>query len=199
MHSSGLRYFLRAGLFFGLVCLAWLGLSLFAGPGAQARLAEPRLWQDDGYPPPDTTEAPIDDGTDEGYPPPDGTGTPTSSVTPGVVPTTTTPPTPQQTLTTAAAPGETLLPAEQAETLAPTETPQATSTPTGTITVTPSVTPTPALQSTLEARQAGDGGSFQVDWGYFWIGFAIPVLAGCGVVLYLLDRRPDLFRPRSRP
>jgi len=61
--------------------------------------------------------------------------------------------------------------------------------------------PTPAstdLPVSSPDGRGGDQGGFRVDWGYFWIGFAIPILAGSGLVLYLLDRRPDLFRLRPK-
>jgi hypothetical protein len=65
-------------------------------------------------------------------------------------------------------------------------------------TPTPATTPT---EITAAAAQTSDQkpGGFRMDWGFFWIGFAIPVLAGCGIILYLLDRNPVMFskRPKS--
>jgi hypothetical protein len=71
----------------------------------------------------------------------------------------------------------------------------------------PSITPanTQTAQSTVTTAAAradansGDDNGLKIDWGFFWAGFAVPFLAACGVVLYLLDRRPDLFRPRQKP
>jgi hypothetical protein len=72
-------------------------------------------------------------------------------------------------------------------------------------TAAPSITPanTQTIQVTITATSSTaaeeDGPPpFQIDWGFFWAGFAVPVLGACGVVLYLLDRRPDLFRPRPK-
>jgi hypothetical protein len=69
----------------------------------------------------------------------------------------------------------------------------------------PSITPinTQTVQSTttgtvIPAVMQNKKNGFKVDWGYFFVGFAVPVLAACGVVLYLLDRRPDLFTPRQK-
>ncbi len=74
----------------------------------------------------------------------------------------------------------------------PSETPGITMT--ATITSTPAP-PTPQPTPIIPERDTrGPGG---INWGLFWIGFSLPVLAGCGWVLYLLDRRPDLFRPRG--
>jgi hypothetical protein len=72
------------------------------------------------------------------------------------------------------------------------------SNPTPAATQTPAAMPT-ATQSTAAAGTGADRSGFQIDWSFFWIGFAIPLLAGSGVVLYFLDHRPDLFRPRSKP
>jgi hypothetical protein len=67
--------------------------------------------------------------------------------------------------------------------------------------ITPAFTQTGPAQATgtPPPAAAGSGERFRVDWGYFWIGFAIPVLAACGAVLYLLDRRPELFSQRQKP
>lgn len=73
-------------------------------------------------------------------------------------------------------------------------TPPPSETPGPTITAYLSPTaPTGTPQSTRSVTSKS-GGS-RVDWGYFSLGFAVPVLIACGVILYLLDRRPDLFRP----
>jgi hypothetical protein len=71
----------------------------------------------------------------------------------------------------------------------------------------PSITPADTqtaqgtLTTTVVAAAAQDSENFglKIDWGFFWAGFAVPFLAACGVVLYLLDRRPELFRPRQKP
>lgn len=61
--------------------------------------------------------------------------------------------------------------------------------------LTPTITQTQTAQPSLAPIQTS-GSGFPMDWGMFWIGFALPVLAGSGAVLYLLDHRPDLFRAR---
>lgn len=75
-------------------------------------------------------------------------------------------------------------------------TPAADLTPGPTITAYSTLTPsqTPAAAVTNPKKNSAPW----MDWGLFWIGFAIPVLAGCGGVLYLLDRRSDLFRARPK-
>jgi len=79
-------------------------------------------------------------------------------------------------------------------------------TPASSATPAPSITPvnTQTAPVTSTAQEAGAGtarenAGLQIDWGFFWIGFAVPLLAACGVVLYLLDRRPELFTPRRKP
>lgn len=67
-------------------------------------------------------------------------------------------------------------------------------------TITPAYTPTISATFTDTALAAGEKSAkkqgFQLDWSFFVIGFIIPVLAGCGYVLYLLDRQPGLFSSR---
>jgi hypothetical protein len=72
-------------------------------------------------------------------------------------------------------------------------TPALTETPGPTITnyVTGSVTATQLTPTRAVLKKSGPG--FQIDWGMFWIGFSVPVLFASGVVLYFIDRRPDLF------
>jgi hypothetical protein len=79
-------------------------------------------------------------------------------------------------------------------------------TPASSATPAPSITPvntqTAPVTSTAQEPGAGTGkenARLQIDWGFFWIGFAVPLLVACGAVLYLLDRRPDLFTPRRKP
>ena len=74
-------------------------------------------------------------------------------------------------------------------------------TPEGTPTPAPSATASPTQGEVYRAAGANpnDGaGGFEMNWGLFWIGFSIPVVGACGVVLYLLDRRPELFRPKRK-
>lgn len=72
-------------------------------------------------------------------------------------------------------------------------TPALTETPGPTITnyVTGTVTATHLTPTRVVLKKSGLG--FQIDWGMFWIGFSVPVLFASGVVLYFIDRRPDLF------
>lgn len=68
--------------------------------------------------------------------------------------------------------------------------------------MTPVNTATPALTATATAAAAAPVGAeqnrFAIDWSYFWIGFAAPLLVCCAVVLYLLDRYPNFFTPRAK-
>jgi len=75
-------------------------------------------------------------------------------------------------------------------------TPPATETPGPTIT--PYITETATHAAAVLSEDTGGekSGGLAIDWGLFWVGFSIPVLLACGGVLYLLDRRPDLFRQR---
>jgi len=66
-----------------------------------------------------------------------------------------------------------------------------TITPYYTATATRTPLRTPGALAAVEKK-----GGFSPDWGLFWIGFSIPVLGACGVVLYLLDRQPGLFKRR---
>lgn len=174
-----LRKISRAGLAFGLLCLVLLGLFLVPQPAAQAGVGERPLWQDDGYPPPpeEVTQPP-----DEGYPPPEGEATQSPTLTPPQPP-------------TEAPVDQTSIPGT--ETAAPTPTVLSPTVPSPTAPATTTSTVVP--QASPEVEQEDEPERFQLDWGLFWIGFAVPILAGSGVVLYLLDRRPDLFRPRAKP
>lgn len=178
----------RFGLAFGLASLALFSFMLFAQPGIREIHAEALLWQDDGYPPPEDTSLPP---PDEEYPPPEETTEPPGGEYP--------PPegeaTQEPSLTPALSPTSALIDQTQppgAETITP--SPMATGQTTAAVTATPAA----SAQVSAEAEPVNEPKGFQVDWGFFWIGFAVPILAGSGVVLYLLDRRPDLFRPRSK-
>lgn len=175
------------------------GTLLHDGPGTASTA---RSYQDD-YP---VETVPIDDS---GYPFMDPTNTseptsafpsPTSAQPTSAFPSPTSgePTSPGADLTatfTATVPPNVFL-TENAEqegslaTLAATEPPGGTLTPLSTATVT-GVTPQPVRAAQEEAREG-----IAVDWGLFWIGFSLPVLSASGYVLYLLDRRPDLFRRR---
>ena len=74
-------------------------------------------------------------------------------------------------------------------------------TPPGSETPAPSITPyvtgtQTVLPSAVSPASTKGGGGLNINWGLFWIGFSIPVLIACGGILYLLDRRPNLFRRR---
>lgn len=173
---------IRAGLALGLIGLVLFVFYLSPQPGVQAGLVDPPLWQDDDYPPPEDPFIP----TDSSYPPPEETTVPPDEAYP--------PPEGEATQeqTSTPLPPPTQAPADETPVPEPgTAFPSPTASPTASSTMITPVTP--------EAGQEDEPERFQVDWGLFWIGFAVPILAGSGVVLYLLDRRPDLFRPRSKP
>ena len=128
------------------------------------------------------------------YPPPEAT-TP-ASTTLQATPTLSGSPTPTATLTPTQTLAPNLFQTENAEMSGAQTTPALTDTPAPSLT--PYLSPTATQAITASANPAGNagGGGFQMNWGLFWIGFSAPVLAGCGLVLYLLDHRPDLFRSR---
>ncbi len=136
------------------------------------------------YPPPGATESPTA-----------SSGTPVFTLTPTAVVTPTETSTP--TITSTLPPDK--FKTENAEMGASQVTPVETETPGPSIT--PYQSPTPALSATSLLQTTPDGpkksGGEPVDWGLFWVGFSVPVLAASGFVLYLLDRRPNFFR-RSR-
>lgn len=74
------------------------------------------------------------------------------------------------------------------------ETPGPSITPVYTATVTSS--PVAMEAAAIAKKKIGLGD--RMDWGLFWIGFSIPVVAACGAVLYLLDQRPGFFRRVGR-
>jgi hypothetical protein len=182
MLSIKLWHVFWAGLAAGLVSLALIGISLVPQTSVQAGLEQPAAWQD-GYPPPGETQSPGETQLpDSGYPPP-GVGTIQA-------------PSPTANLTSIATSilTETPVPGLASITPSVVTTDRATASPTPTLNTTPTIVP----QLSPEAGMDGDQRGFKVNWGFFWVGFAIPFLAGSGIVLYLLDRRPDLFRPRSK-
>lgn len=189
LHAPRLRLILRAGaVMLVTVLLVFIAGTLFRGGPAPASAA--RSWQE-GYPV-DTVEAPTDD-----FAYPVMTNTPFVFQTPTArVPGATQAPTltffvnatetqpPNVFLTENAELSEGMVTPLASETSGPTITPYNTATLTR---VTPQPTRAPVI-----AQSSGP----EIDWGLFWIGFSLPVLSACGVVLYLLDRRPDLFRRR---
>lgn len=143
-----------------------------------------------GYEPP-----PTDIGVNAGYPAPEAT-------LPGYVPLQASPtlsgspiPTAIPTSTLTLAPN--LFQTENAEMGGAQTTPALTDTPAPSLTPYLSPTATQAVTASAMPAEKPGGGGFQMNWGMFWIGFSVPILAGCGLVLYLLDHRPDLFRPRG--
>lgn len=85
---------------------------------------------------------------------------------------------------------------ENAEMGAGKVTPPPSETPAPTMTAYRSPTPTQGTASPVS--DSGAGQKPGLNWPLFWLGFSFPVLAGCGYVLYLLDHRPELFRPRPK-
>ncbi len=188
------RWIIRMGVLAGLIGLAVLLACLLPGPAVQAKSNERPVYQDE-------TSYPNDIPTDESV---------TPEITETLVETEAVETLPEGTLV--GLPTETEMPtATSTATLAPnvflTEnsqmqgaqvTPVASETPGPTLT--PYETPTVTKAASLGAATSSNkkSGGPQVDWGLFWIGFSLPVLVGCGFVLYLLDRRPNLFKPRSK-
>lgn len=180
-----------------LASLVGLLIFVFGLPdGGNVRAAP--VFQDDppgygtpGYEGSIDTEAPTP--TDVGYDGPvDATPVPDGS--PFVNPTDIEPTIEQTPTETSTLPAD-VFRTEDAEMRNALTTPQVTET--GGPTITPyqtlTVTKRPP-RSTLTSTAAKKKNGFTPDWGLFWIGFSIPVLGACGVVLYLLDRRPDLFK-----
>lgn len=166
------------------VILPGIAVSMVLGGGAGPAHAE-RLYQEPtAYPAYPTAGYPVVTDTAPVFPTPTlETGQPS--------------PFPTLTLTlTATIPPNTLL-TENAEMQGGKVTPPASETPGPTITAYAS--PTPTLETPLPVAAAAPKSGSRLNWGLFWLGFSLPVLAACGWVLYLLDRRPDLFRPRSKP
>jgi hypothetical protein len=164
-----------------VLATAYAAQAMFSA-GAGSRLS----FQDDGYPPPENLQ-PV-----EGYPAP-GDG--------GTVPESTQEPFATQTETHTPTPPPDILRTEQAEMGDTLVTPPGDMTPAPTHTLINTVTPTPTQTATPEPAPVlpPQEEGFRMDWGLFSIGFAIPILIGCGLVLYLIDRRPDLFvrRPQA--
>jgi hypothetical protein len=178
----------RVLLVIGLVTLFILRAASVVRAVIEAEIVSAPVFQDDDYPAPDT-EVPYDD-----YPAPEDQSTETPFDTPPPPPAQTLTPTPTPTLapdvfrTEDAEIGDSQVTPSTSETPGPTPTAINTPTPTVSYTATPEPTPVAVVEEE----------SFRIDWGLFSIGFAIPVLIGCGIVLHYLDRRPDLFTPRRK-
>jgi hypothetical protein len=177
-----------------LVGLLFLLFILVSGVPVLAEPAGAPFFEDTpGYPPTDefpTDEFPTDDPygyfTEETAT--QDLGTLPANITPSIVGT--------STLTTTPEPNIFLT--EDSEINKARTTLSVTETPAPTITVFSSPTRIKTVQQPTQMLAASKKkGGFRMDWGLFWIGFSLPVLGACGGVLYLLDRRPDLFR-RSR-
>jgi hypothetical protein len=180
----------RVIVFWGVMVLTIFSSAFAVRAVLTVEAAAAPHFQDPGYPGPD------DSGDPNSYPYPEpGQGnTPTSTLPVQSTPVSTititlTPTSPPDIFRTEDAEiGDTLVTPSGEETPAPTHTPINTNTPTPTVTATPEPTPIPAVEEE----------GFQLDWGLFSIGFAIPILVGSGVVLYYIDRRPDFFARRPR-
>lgn len=170
----------------GLLALLVVFLILVPAMRASADLhAQPVLQTTPGYEPP-ATQAP--GGT--AYPAPQNP-TPTGAVTLSGSPM----PTATLTLTPTLAPN--IFKTENSEMNGALVTPALTETQSPSLTpyLSPTLTLTQTTQPTSIPGKTG-GSGFPMDWGMFWMGFSFPVIAGCGLVLYFLDHRPDFFRPR---
>jgi hypothetical protein len=171
------------------------GFKAHAGSGSKALLLRP-LQQQTDYPAQPTqvlypaltgTTTQVTPETTEGYP---------ASTPEGPTLTATITNTPTETAT----PAPNTFQTEDSEMSGSKVTPPAgeSPSPTAVLTATQSLTPTISASRTASLESAEKQDGFQVNWGMFWMGFALPVVAACGVVLYLLDRRPDLFRPKRK-
>lgn len=200
----------------GAAALMIVLLALLSGAwmGKTAPARAERLYQDPTAYPGEETLPPVASPTLGGEypadtPPPNISATPSPTLDPSqptqpTQATQTTPfapddtPQPAMSVTSMATDGPNTFLTEDAEMGAGNVTPPPSETPGPTITAYRSATPKTATARparTAIARRANDD---KVNWGLFWIGFSIPVLSACGVVLYLLDQRPDLFRPRKK-
>lgn len=188
MSSTKVGLILRVSALAGLVGLLMFVFGFANGPHAYAA---PVFQNTPGYDVP-TDEVPTDEVPTDELPPDDDPYNAPATETPPVEENPTTEVTATETVTQApdAFRTEDAEMGEAQTTPLVTESAVSTKTPNQTLTVTKTQLParTPAA--------AGEKDGFTLDWGMFWIGFAIPVLAACGIVLYLLDRRPDLFRHR---
>jgi hypothetical protein len=139
-------------------------------------------------------DAPTDDSgsgdSGSGYDAP-ATDTPEADTTPQTIIT----PSPAFTVTNTPTLPPDVFRTEDAEMNQSMTTPVVTETPgpTMTLVATPTIMktqrqPTPTLAISKEKD------TFHLDWGMFLAGFSLPVLGACGYILYLLDRRPELFR-----
>lgn len=197
--SAKYTWILRLGLAVVVGLIGLMPVLLYSAP-VRADSSGLPVFQDTSYPGPEETIVfPTDD---EGYPGPED---PEITVPPFVDPNetvtvTATGPaqisTPIDTPTT----GPTLTKAPDTLATENAEMSDSQVTPPGSETPAPSMTPfltatgsqtiLPAVGSTSSSK----GGGLSINWGLFWIGFSLPVLIACGGILYLLDRRPDLFR-----
>lgn len=185
MDATRLLKIVRLSAVAGVIILLVYVFGFAAGDHETAARGKGALLQDQGY------GASTDDpGTDNGYNPaatdtPDGNSTQVGST-----------PLPTSTLTSTATLAPDIRMTEDSEIDQSRTTPVATETPGPTITAyvtatrmkTPSrLTPTP-----IPLKNGKDG--LAVNWGMFLFGFSLPILGACGYVLYLLDRRPELFK-----
>jgi hypothetical protein len=200
-----MKYILLAGLLGLLVTGLVFGPAIHvrAGSDSDAQLSHPLLQETD-YPAntPTTEDYPVDTPTTEGYPAgtpspqPNGTATlptnpsalPTASETVTMTPTETATLPPNTFLTEDSEMGGSKVTPPPSETLAPTAV----------LTAAKGHTPVASMNHSARGVSAEKQNGFRVNWGMFWMGFALPVIAACGVVLYFLDRRPDLFRPKQK-
>lgn len=178
-----------------IVALAVMLLVLFFGAlgnGAAPAYAERPLQVDTAYP-------------DQGTEPPPGDSYPVETLPAGgeggqatFAPTTGTTLLPTVTPTTTATLPPNLIQTENAEMGEGNVTPPPSETPGPTITTYVSATPTLGTAQPTRTPIARNKSESKVNWGLFWIGFSLPVLSACGLVLYLLDQRPDFFRPKKK-
>lgn len=195
-HSPISNFRIRFGVLVALMTLVGLGFSLMPGPRVSAEAGDQPAFQETSYPADngDVTEptAGYDAPATEESP---AQATPTTRPTNGTPAATisaTLPTSLAETVTPSITPPPDVFRTEDSEMNGGLVTPPASETPGPTRTAVPSQTMAATPTPRVSAAKAGQG--FAVDWGLFWFGFSLPVLAGCGVVLYLLDHKPGLFR-----
>ena len=201
--SAKRAWILRLGL---ALTVGWIGLMsgrLYSTPVRADAGVRPVLQETDAYPGPEETDFFSFPTDDEGYPEPGEPDIPIPTFLmpddteqPGLPDVTESPETPQPTATLGPTSTMSLdvLATENAEMSDSQVTPPGSETPAPSMTPYQAITGTQTVLPSAESTVTAKDGGLAVDWGLFWIGFSIPVFAACAGILYLLDRRPDLFR-----
>jgi len=189
-------------LFLRMFCAALIlfGATLIIASGGHAEANTIELMQETGYPMPSETLQDNFSYPFDTYTPPPGGETPFPEDTLPAGEATWTPvPTLSLEISLTAAPD--IFGTEDAQMGDSLTTPLVSLTPAPSLTLANTATPLITTTITPESGLNDDSGSggFRVNWGFFMAGFVVPVLVGCGVVLYFLDRRPDIFTLKRKP